>query len=162
MSSVAPRDIVRIGKMALADHIDLLVSRRPGMTELALAKSLFGRVGYQQRVNSTCRRLFREGHLERHGTGGPGHPFTYYPGRITVKPNPSGLLTWEFASLPSSKSQKATQMNRLLALAALSLSLGLDASHAQTSLHKQRVDEQIDETSCASANWFHEPLNWQN
>ena len=27
MSSVAPRDIVRIGKMALADHIDQLVSR---------------------------------------------------------------------------------------------------------------------------------------
>ena len=65
MSSVAPRDIVRIGKMALADHIDQLVSHRPGMTELALAKSLFGRVGYQQRVNSTCRRLFREGHPEQ-------------------------------------------------------------------------------------------------
>jgi hypothetical protein len=48
-------------------------------------------VGYQQRVNSTCRRLFREGHLERHGTGGPGHPFTYYPGSITVKPNPPGF-----------------------------------------------------------------------
>ena len=53
-------------------------------------------------------------------------------------------------------------MNRLLALAALSLFLGLDASHAQTSLHKQRIDEQIDETSCASANWLHAPLNWQN
>ena len=37
MSSVAPRDIVHIGKMALADDIDLLVSHRPGMTELALA-----------------------------------------------------------------------------------------------------------------------------
>ena len=37
MSSVAPRDIVRIGKMALADHIDQPVSHRPGMTELALA-----------------------------------------------------------------------------------------------------------------------------
>jgi TPR repeat protein len=45
-------------------------------------------------------------------------------------------------------------MNRLLALAALSLFLGPEASHAQTSLHKQRVDEQIDETSCASANWL--------
>ena len=64
MSSVAPRDIVRIGKMSLADHIDQLVSHRPGMTELALAKSLFGRVGYQQRVNSFCRCLFREGHID--------------------------------------------------------------------------------------------------
>jgi Sel1 repeat len=45
-------------------------------------------------------------------------------------------------------------MSRLFALTALSLFLGLDASHAQTSLHKQRVDEQIDDTSCASANWL--------
>ena len=45
-------------------------------------------------------------------------------------------------------------MNRLFVLTALPLFLVLDASHAQTSLHKQRVDEQIDETSCASANWF--------
>ena len=45
-------------------------------------------------------------------------------------------------------------MNRLFALTALLLFLGPDASHAQTSLHKQRVDEQIDETSCASANWL--------
>jgi hypothetical protein len=30
----------------------------------------------------------------------------------------------------------------------------VDASYAQTSLHKQRVDEQIDEASCASANWL--------
>jgi hypothetical protein len=66
---------------ALADHLEQLVWRRPGLTELALAKSIFGRMGYQQRVNSTCRRLFREGRVERHGTGGPGHPFTYYPGK---------------------------------------------------------------------------------
>jgi len=50
-------------------------------------------------------------------------------------------------------------MNRLFALTALSLFLGLDASQAQTSLHKQRVDEQIDETSCTG---FHGPLNWRN
>ena len=45
-------------------------------------------------------------------------------------------------------------MNRLFVLTALSLFLGLHASHAQTSLHTQRVDEQIDETSCASADWL--------
>jgi TPR repeat protein len=45
-------------------------------------------------------------------------------------------------------------MNRLFVLTALSLFLVVDASHAQTSLHKQRVDQQIDETSCASANWL--------
>jgi hypothetical protein len=68
--------------MALADDIDLLVSRRPGLTELALAKCLFGHMGYQQRVNSTCRHFFRAGHVERHGTGGPGHAFTYHPGDV--------------------------------------------------------------------------------
>jgi hypothetical protein len=75
MNSIAPCDVGHIGKMALADDIDLFVSRRPGLTELALAKSLFGRM-----VNSTCRHLFRDGRVERHGTGGPGHPFAYYPG----------------------------------------------------------------------------------
>jgi TPR repeat protein len=45
-------------------------------------------------------------------------------------------------------------MNRLFVLTALSLFSVLDAAHAQTSLHKQRVDEKIDETSCASANWL--------
>jgi hypothetical protein len=32
-------------------------------------------------------------------------------------------------------------MNRVFMLTALSLFLVIDASHAQTSLHKQRVDE---------------------
>ena len=82
MSSIALRDTVHIGNMALANDIDLLVSRRSGLTELALAKCLFGRMGYQQRVNSTCRHLPREGHVERHGTGGPGHRFTYDPGKV--------------------------------------------------------------------------------
>jgi hypothetical protein len=45
-------------------------------------------------------------------------------------------------------------MNRLFVLTALALLLGLHASHAQTSLRTQRVDEQIDETSFASSDWF--------
>ena len=40
--------------------------------------------------------------------------------------------------------QEGTQMNRLFVLTALALLLGLHTSHAQTSLHTQRVDEQID------------------
>ncbi len=82
MSSTASGGTERICNMALADDIEQLVSRSPGLTELALAKSMFGRMGYQQRVNLTCRHLFREGRVERHGTGGPGHPFTYYPGKV--------------------------------------------------------------------------------
>jgi hypothetical protein len=84
MSAITSCDSAHIGEMALADDIDLLVSRRPVLTELALAKSLFGQMDYQQRVNSTCRHLFREGRVERHGTGGPGHPFTYYPSSRSV------------------------------------------------------------------------------
>lgn len=83
MSSIARGGADRSGDVALADDIEQLVSRRPGLTELALAKSMFGRMGYQQQVNSTCRHLFKEGRVERHGTGGPGHPFTYYPGKVS-------------------------------------------------------------------------------
>jgi len=83
VSSIARRGADRSGDVALADDIEQLVSRRPGLTELALAKYMFGRMGYQQQVNSTCRHLFKEGRVERHGTGGPGHPFTYYPGKVS-------------------------------------------------------------------------------
>ena len=85
MSSTAHGGADRNGDVALADDIEQLVSRRPGLTELALAKSMFGRMGYQQRVNSTCRQLCGEGRVERHGTGGPGHPFTYYPGKVSSR-----------------------------------------------------------------------------
>ena len=66
--------------MALADDIELLVFRSPGVTEAELAKELFGNRAYQQRVNSTCRRLIQQGRVMRHGNGGPGDPFTYHPG----------------------------------------------------------------------------------
>ncbi len=56
--------------MALADDTLSLVARNPGLTEVEIAKHLFGRLGYQQRVNSSCRRLIREYHIERPGNGG--------------------------------------------------------------------------------------------
>jgi hypothetical protein len=83
MSSTTHGGVDRTGDGALADDIEQLVSRTPGLTELAVAKSIFGRMGYQQRVNSSCRHLFKEGRVERHETGGPGHPFTYYPGKVS-------------------------------------------------------------------------------
>jgi TPR repeat protein len=45
-------------------------------------------------------------------------------------------------------------MNRLFLLTMLFMFLVPNAAHAQTPLHKQRVDEHIDETSCASTNWL--------
>jgi hypothetical protein len=61
----------------MANDIEALVSRRSGLTETALAEALFGASVYQQRVNSTCRRLIKQGRLERHGSGGVSDPFTY-------------------------------------------------------------------------------------
>jgi hypothetical protein len=64
--------------MTVADDIEDLVRRRPGWTESELAAKLFPDDPYQQRVNSTCRRLVREGRLQRQGRGGSGDPFRYY------------------------------------------------------------------------------------
>lgn len=58
-----------------------LVKRRPGMTELELAKSLYGPSAVQQRVNQECRKLLNGGLITRRGRGGSADPFTYYPKR---------------------------------------------------------------------------------
>jgi hypothetical protein len=59
-----------------------LIERRPGMTELELARELFGANAVQQSVNPDCRLLHGLGLVERMGVGGPGDPFTY---RVTEK-----------------------------------------------------------------------------
>ena len=53
-------------------------------------------------------------------------------------------------------------MNRLFALTALLLFLSPEASHAQTSLHKQRVDEKSMRHHVLLQTGFHASLNWQN
>lgn len=63
--------------MALADDILELVARRSHLTEAEIANDLFGESAYQQRVNSTCRRLIKQGKLQRYGRGGATDPFTY-------------------------------------------------------------------------------------
>jgi hypothetical protein len=55
------------------------VRRKAGRTEDELAALIFGRDdAYQQRVNSTCRKLLAEGKIVRRGKGGQNDPFTYY------------------------------------------------------------------------------------
>jgi hypothetical protein len=71
--------------MGLADEIERLVRRKPGLTVIELVRRLHGRATYQQQVNSACRRLVAEGRLERQGRGGWGDPFTYYPPRIKLR-----------------------------------------------------------------------------
>jgi hypothetical protein len=64
--------------MTVRDDILYEVKRKAGRTEEDLAALIFGRDNaYQQRVNSTCRRLITEGLIERQGRGGPGDPYTY-------------------------------------------------------------------------------------
>lgn len=65
--------------MTVADDIMDEVRRKGGHTEEDLAALIFGRnSAYQQRVNSTCRRLVSEGKVIRKGEGGRNDPFKYY------------------------------------------------------------------------------------
>lgn len=54
-----------------------LIERRPGMTELEMARELFGASAVQQSINPDCRLLVNLGLVERIGVGGPGDPFTH-------------------------------------------------------------------------------------
>jgi hypothetical protein len=54
-----------------------LIESRPGMTELEMARELFGASAVQQSVNSDCGLLVGLGLVERRGVGGRGDPFTY-------------------------------------------------------------------------------------
>lgn len=60
------------------DRVLELIKQKPGMTELELAKAMYGKNAVQQDVNPDCRALVKLRLVERHGVGGPGDPFTYY------------------------------------------------------------------------------------
>ena len=61
----------------LSDQILELVRSRPGITELEIAKAIYGPSAVQQQVNPDCRLLVRRGLLERWGQGGRSDPYTY-------------------------------------------------------------------------------------
>jgi hypothetical protein len=64
--------------MALADDLQALITRKPGLSEADLAAELFGSDGYQQRVNSTCRRMIKQGRVRREGNGYQADPYRYF------------------------------------------------------------------------------------
>ena len=76
----------------LIDDIKEVIHRTPGLTATQIAEILFGPDGYHQRVASMCLALWEHGRVERRGNGGPGDPFTYYPGveRSSTPVNRSG------------------------------------------------------------------------
>lgn len=49
----------------LMDVLMTLIERRPGQTEIELAKIIYGPSGYQQLVNQYCRLLEGRGLVER-------------------------------------------------------------------------------------------------
>jgi hypothetical protein len=63
--------------MAIIDDLEALITKRPGLTEAELAEALFGVDAYQQRVNSTCRRLIKQERVVRRGKG-YSDPYTYH------------------------------------------------------------------------------------
>ena len=67
------------------DRVLNIIRRRPGMTELDIAKAMYGASAVQQDVNPDCRLLLKLKLVERCGLGGKGDPFTY---RITEYAHP--------------------------------------------------------------------------
>ena len=63
----------------LLDEVESIIREKPGLTATQIARELFGRNGYAERVNHSCLALAQVGRIERRGRGGPGDPFTYYP-----------------------------------------------------------------------------------
>jgi hypothetical protein len=63
----------------LIDDVERTIRQSPGLTATEIAQAMFGESGYQERINSACHLLMKQGRIERNGKGGPGHPFTYNP-----------------------------------------------------------------------------------
>ena len=65
--------------ITIADALLFLIENGPGRTESELAGAIFGREGYQQRVNGDCNLLVDRKRVERRGVGGPADPYRYHP-----------------------------------------------------------------------------------
>jgi hypothetical protein len=77
--AIAMRFPSRAKQEHVAQQVLEAVRRRPGMTELEIAKGIFGPAAVQPQVNPHCRKLLERGLVERKGGGGPGDPYVYYP-----------------------------------------------------------------------------------
>lgn len=68
-----------MGVPMLIDDVEQVIGQSPGLTARQIAAALFGIHSYQERVGATCVSLCDSGRVARHGPGGPGNPFTYFP-----------------------------------------------------------------------------------
>ena len=63
--------------MTLRARICDVIHSRPGLTELELARVIYGPFAYQELVRAVCRQLLEDGYIVRRGRGGRHDPFTY-------------------------------------------------------------------------------------
>lgn len=50
---------------SLADVIDFLVNRRPGLSESDIARAVYGEPDYRPEIEQTCNRLVSAGTIDR-------------------------------------------------------------------------------------------------
>jgi hypothetical protein len=72
--------------MTVADKVEALVARSPGLTEFEIAAALFGNGSDPNRVSTPCRHLMKRGRIERSGRGGRSDPFRYFPKGMLAAP----------------------------------------------------------------------------
>ena len=67
--------------VTMADAIETLIARHPGITAAQIAQLLFASGCDSERVDLMCRRLIAEGRIKRSGGGTIASPFAYAPKR---------------------------------------------------------------------------------
>jgi len=70
--------------VTLADAIEGLVARQPGLTAAQISQMLFGTECDSERVDLICRRLIAEGRLTRAAADTTANPFAYSPKQATL------------------------------------------------------------------------------
>jgi hypothetical protein len=73
--------------MTVADKVEALISRCPGLTEFEIAAALFGDATNLHRISTPFRRLMKSGRIERSGRGGRNDPFRYSPKGLLTAPS---------------------------------------------------------------------------
>ena len=79
--------------MAVADEVEALVTRSPGLTEAEIAAALFGDAGSQQRINKACMDLVKSRRIERGGANHFGvHPTLGLVEQSSITANDTGQV----------------------------------------------------------------------
>ena len=69
----------------ISDVLLFLIKNGPGRNETELAEAIFGKGGYQKRVNSDCNLLLIQGKVERQGAGGQLDPYRHFPSENRIQ-----------------------------------------------------------------------------